>query len=110
MDIYISSRLHRKIHQKKRSICPRPDCKKEVESTVDDTPGSQNINELMDISPTLFNDSLLFSSPPKKRVCEPTSKLFSKKVKMPVSKENSPTLQKTNQRIGNRRSSENFTD
>src|SRR6185437_3682657 len=50
---------------KKRSICPRPDCKKEIEetksrdsisSTVDATPGSQNTNDLMDISPTLYSD------------------------------------------------------
>ena len=41
---------------KKRSICPRPDCKKEVESTVDATPGSLYTNDLMDISPTLFTD------------------------------------------------------
>ncbi|CAG8664074.1 23120_t:CDS:2, partial [Dentiscutata erythropus] len=43
---------------KKHSICPKPDCKKEVESTVDSMPGSQNINDLMDISPSLFTDPL----------------------------------------------------
>ncbi|CAG8673177.1 6096_t:CDS:1, partial [Ambispora gerdemannii] len=30
--------------------CPRPDCKKEVESTADIMLGSQNISDLMDIS------------------------------------------------------------
>ncbi|RHZ87789.1 hypothetical protein Glove_30g95 [Diversispora epigaea] len=59
---------------KKRSICPKPDCKKEVESTVDSMPGSQNINDLMDISPTLFNDPQLYeSSPQKKRASESVS-------------------------------------
>src|SRR5207249_1225071 len=93
---------------KKRSICPRPDCKKEVEetlprdhvsSTVDDTPGSQNINDLMDISPTLFTGSSFpslsqYSRLPKKRVSESTSKSSSKKAKKQVSKEDSPTLQR----------------
>ncbi|RHZ51144.1 hypothetical protein Glove_482g18 [Diversispora epigaea] len=68
---------------KKRSMCPKPDCKKEVEeaqprdyvsSTVDSMPGSQNINDLMDISPTLFNDPQLYeSSPQKKRASESVS-------------------------------------
>ncbi|RHZ82911.1 hypothetical protein Glove_103g254 [Diversispora epigaea] len=59
---------------KKRSICPKPDCKKEVESTVDSMLGSQNINDLMDISPNLFNDPQLYeSSPQKKRASESVS-------------------------------------
>ncbi|CAG8658890.1 3892_t:CDS:2, partial [Paraglomus brasilianum] len=70
-----------------------PDCKKEIESTVDATPGSQNINDLMDISPTLFNEPLFYSSPPKKRVAESASKSSSKKVKQ-ASKQDSPTLQR----------------
>jgi hypothetical protein len=79
---------------KKRSICPKPDCKKEVESTVDSMPGSQNINDLMDISPNLFNDPQLYSSSPKKRVSESTSKSSSKKMKKQVRKEDSPILKK----------------
>ncbi|CAG8649848.1 5556_t:CDS:1, partial [Ambispora gerdemannii] len=93
---------------KTRSICPRPDCKKEVEakprdyvsSTVDGTPGSQNTSDLMDVSLTLFSDSLLFPSPSKKRVGEPTGKLYSKKLKKPVSKENSSTLQRLIKELG----------
>ncbi|CAG8643123.1 9686_t:CDS:2, partial [Ambispora gerdemannii] len=93
---------------KKCSICPRPDCKKEIEeakprdyvsSTVDATPGSQNTSDLMDISPRLFTDlhfpSLSqYSSLPEKRVSEFTNKSSSKKVKKPVSKEDSPTLRR----------------
>jgi len=41
---------------KKRSICPKPDCKKEVESTINSMSESQNTNDLMDISPSLFTD------------------------------------------------------
>ncbi|CAG8638983.1 5528_t:CDS:10 [Ambispora gerdemannii] len=78
---------------KKHSICPRPNCKKEVEFTVDATPRSQNTNDLMDISLTLLSDPI-YPSSPKKRVGEYTDKLFSKKVKKPVSKEDSPTLQR----------------
>ncbi|RHZ89545.1 hypothetical protein Glove_13g257 [Diversispora epigaea] len=73
------------------SICPRPDCKKEVEeaqprdyvsSTVDSMPGSQNISDLMDISPLLFADIQLYSSSSKKRVSEivSTEKSSSKKL------------------------------
>ncbi|CAG8744171.1 18567_t:CDS:1, partial [Dentiscutata erythropus] len=57
---------------KKRSICPKPDCKKEVESTINSMPGSQNTNDLMDISPSLFTDPL-FQSPSKKRASESVS-------------------------------------
>ncbi|RHZ87744.1 hypothetical protein Glove_30g121 [Diversispora epigaea] len=66
---------------KKRSICLKPDCKKEVESTINSMPGSQNTNDLMDISPSLFTDPL-FQSPSKKRVNESISKSSSKKVKV----------------------------
>ncbi|CAG8807387.1 18642_t:CDS:2, partial [Dentiscutata erythropus] len=46
-------------------------------------PGSQNINNLMDIFPTLFNDPQLYSSLPKKRASETvsTEKSPSKKIK-----------------------------
>ncbi|CAG8679431.1 11695_t:CDS:1, partial [Ambispora gerdemannii] len=71
-----------------------PDCGKEVESVIDSMPGSQNINNLIDISPNLFIDSQLYSSSPKKRVSESTSKSSSKKVKKQVRKEDSPILKK----------------
>ncbi|RHZ84140.1 hypothetical protein Glove_85g39 [Diversispora epigaea] len=76
---------------KKRSICPKLDCKKEVESTINSIPGSQNTNDLMDISPSLFTDPL-FQSPSKKRVNESISKSSSKKVK--VKNEDSSMLKK----------------
>ncbi|RHZ59109.1 hypothetical protein Glove_365g135 [Diversispora epigaea] len=76
---------------KKRSICPKPDCKKEVESTINSMPGSQNTNDLMDISLSLFTDPL-FQSPSKKRVNESISKSSSKKVK--VKNEDSSMLKK----------------
>ena len=92
---------------KKHSICPRPDCKKEVKeaksqdyvlSMVDATSGSQNTNDSMDISPALstayFPSLLQYSSLPEKRVSEFTSKSSSKKVKKHVSKEDSPILKK----------------
>jgi len=49
----------------------------------------------MNISPALFGDFPIFQdTSQKKRVGEPTSKLFSKKAKKQVSKEDSPTLQR----------------
>ncbi|CAG8660356.1 6758_t:CDS:2, partial [Ambispora gerdemannii] len=51
--------------------CPRPDCKKEVESTVNSMSGSQNISDLMDISPSLFKDSPIS---PRKSVNEVTNR------------------------------------
>ena len=83
--------MYRKFHQ----ICPRPDCKKEVESTVDATPGSLYTNDLMDISPSLFNDFPIFKdTSQKKREGESTNKSSSKKAKKQVSKEDSPILKK----------------
>ncbi|CAG8592510.1 6517_t:CDS:1 [Scutellospora calospora] len=54
-------------------------------------PGSQNINDLIDISPLLFTDPL-FPSLSKKRVSESISKSSSKKVK--VKNEDSSMLKK----------------
>ena len=49
----------------------------------------------MNISPALFGDFPIFQdTSQKKRVGEPTSKLFSKKANKQVSKEDSPTLQR----------------
>jgi hypothetical protein len=56
-------------------------------------PGSQNTNDLMDISPSLFTDPL-FQSPSKKRVSESISKSSNKKVKKQVEKEDSHILKK----------------
>ncbi|CAG8643545.1 5321_t:CDS:1 [Ambispora gerdemannii] len=86
---------------KKCSICPRSDCKKEIESTVDATSESQNTNDLIDISLTLYTDlhfpslsQYKYSSLPEKRISEFTNKSFSKKVKKQISKEDSPILKK----------------
>ncbi|CAG8459662.1 637_t:CDS:1 [Cetraspora pellucida] len=76
---------------KKHSICSKPNCKKEVESMVDSMPGSQNINDLIDISLSLFTDPL-FPSLSKKHVSESISKSSSKKVK--VKNEDSSMLKK----------------
>ncbi|CAG8660456.1 10932_t:CDS:2 [Ambispora gerdemannii] len=67
----------------------------EIESTVNATPRSQNINNMMDISLALFGDFTIFQdTSQKKRVGESTSKLSSKKVKKQVSKEDFPILKK----------------
>ncbi|RHZ81178.1 hypothetical protein Glove_123g69 [Diversispora epigaea] len=82
---------------KKRSICPKPDCKKEVKSTIDSMPGSQNINDLMDISPTLFKDTKIHESTSQKRTNDYIlfpDKPFNKKAKKQVKKEDSPILKK----------------
>ncbi|CAG8578771.1 12333_t:CDS:2, partial [Ambispora gerdemannii] len=52
---------------KKHSICPRPDCKKEIKTMVESTPGSLYTADPMNISPdfTIFQDTFQ-----KKRVSE----------------------------------------
>ncbi|CAG8785794.1 17919_t:CDS:2, partial [Gigaspora margarita] len=72
------------------STCPRPDCNKEIESTVVSMLGSQDIN-LMEMSPTIFKSPMFTQSDiSKKHTNDP--KLFldkpsNKKVKKPVKKE-----------------------
>ncbi|CAI2181670.1 19536_t:CDS:2 [Funneliformis geosporum] len=54
------------------SLCPRPDCKKEVELAVLKSPRNLIDNNLMDISPSLFNDSpILQNDFQKKRSNDP---------------------------------------
>ncbi|RHZ87217.1 hypothetical protein Glove_38g49 [Diversispora epigaea] len=50
----------------KCSICPKLECKKEVEFTIDSMPGSQNTNDLMDMSPTI-KDTKIHESTSQKR-------------------------------------------
>ncbi|CAI2183437.1 4555_t:CDS:2, partial [Funneliformis geosporum] len=47
--------------------CPRPDCKKEVKLAVLKSPGNLYDNDLMDISPSLFNDSPLLRNDSQKK-------------------------------------------
>jgi hypothetical protein len=82
---------------RKSPSCPRPDCKKEVELAVNNSPEKQkDDNDLMDISPSLFNDSPLFPnfSPQKKRVNESIDKVANKKAKKLVNRNDSPILKK----------------
>ncbi|CAI2195736.1 10022_t:CDS:2, partial [Funneliformis geosporum] len=52
--------------------CLRPDCKKEVELVVLKSPSNLNDNDLMDISPSLLNDSpILRNHSQKKRSNDP---------------------------------------
>src|SRR5215216_2427752 len=77
--------------------CPRPDCKKEVELAVLKSPGNLNDNDLMDISPSLLNNSpILRNDSQKKRSNDPLFPEVSpnKKVKKLVNKNDSPKLKK----------------
>ncbi|CAI2192510.1 11103_t:CDS:2 [Funneliformis geosporum] len=80
------------------SSCPRSDCKKKVESAVINSPGKQkDDNDLMDISPLLFNDSplLLFLDYfQKKCINKSTNKASNKKAKKLVNMNDSLTLKK----------------
>ncbi|CAG8620535.1 8862_t:CDS:1, partial [Ambispora gerdemannii] len=87
---------------KKHSICPRSDCMKEIKTMVESTPESLYVTDPMNISPALFggNFPIFQDTFQKKCVGEPTSKLFSKKVKKQVSKDYSPTLQRLIKELG----------
>ncbi|CAI2198303.1 19469_t:CDS:1, partial [Funneliformis geosporum] len=48
-------------------LCLRPDCKKEVELAVLKSPENLIDNDLMDISPSLFNDSPILRNDSQKK-------------------------------------------
>ncbi|CAI2163547.1 6974_t:CDS:2, partial [Funneliformis geosporum] len=73
--------------------CPRPDCKKKVESPEK----QKDDNDSMDISPLLSNVSPLILFPdhsPKKRINESTDKASNKKAKKQVNRNDPPKLKK----------------
>ena len=77
--------------------CPRPDCKKEVELAVLKSPKNLNDNDLMDISPSVFNDSpLLRNNSQKKHSNDPLFLKMSpnKKARKSDKRNDSPKLKK----------------
>ncbi|CAI2192936.1 219_t:CDS:1, partial [Funneliformis geosporum] len=78
--------------------CLRPDCKKEVESAVINSSRKQkDDNDSIDISPLLFNDSLLIlflDHSQKKCINESTDNISNKKAKKLVNRNDSSKLRK----------------
>jgi hypothetical protein len=84
--------------------CPRPDCKKKVESPEK----QKDDNDSMDISLLLSNVSplLLFPDSLKKRINESTDKASNKKAKKLVNRNDSPKLKKLIEELSSETSQE----